>query len=73
MRQIKEVITQKITNMFDSKSTVVDIPDFQTFLTTEFEKKSVLTSYKCDNIPAPQKRSIGERNKCGEEERKRQK
>ena len=63
MCQIKEVITQKITNMFDKKSTVIDIPDFQTFLTTEFEKKSILTSYKCDNIPAPKKgMSVNETN-----------
>ena len=55
MRQLKEVITQKITKMFDEKSTVVDIPEFQTFLITEFKKKSILTSYKCDNVPSPKK------------------
>ena len=60
---MREVITQKITNMFDDKSTVIDIPDFQTFLTTEFEKKSILSSYKCDIIPAPKKGvSVNETN-----------
>ena len=55
MRQLKEVITQKITKMFDEKSTVVDIPKFQNFLVEEFEKKSILTSYKSDNVPIPKK------------------
>ena len=41
--------------MFDKKSSVITIPKFQEFLVTEFEKKSILTSYKNDNIPVPKK------------------
>ena len=55
MRQLKEVITKKISDMFETKSTLIDIPKFQKFLIEEFEKKSILTSYRSDNIPIPKK------------------
>ena len=55
MRQLKEVITKKITEIIDTKSTLIDIPAFQKFLITEFEKKSILTTYRSENVPAPKK------------------
>ncbi len=55
MQQLKEVINKKVTEMFDKKSSVITIPKFQEFLVMEFKKKSILTSYKNDNIPVPKK------------------
>ena len=55
MRIIKEVVKNKITEMFEEKSTIMTIPKFQEFLVAEMEKKSLLTAFRNDNIPVPKK------------------
>ena len=46
---------KKITEMFDTKSELIDIPSFQKYLVDELEKKGILSTYRSENIPAPKK------------------
>ena len=55
MRQIKEIVKNKITDMYEENTPILTIPKFQEFLVTEFEKKSLLTTFRNENIPIPKK------------------
>ena len=52
---MKEIIVQKITDMFDDTKLIVDIGDFRNALVEEFEKKGILSNYRNDVISAPKK------------------
>ena len=55
MRQIKEIIKNKVTDMYEGNTPVMTIPKFQEFLISEFEKKSLLSTFRNEVIPAPKK------------------
>ena len=49
---------QLIANMYDDIKLLVDIQDFQTNLATAFETKGLLSQYRNDSIPAPNKKNL---------------
>ena len=55
MRQIKEIIKNKVTEMYEGNTPIMTIPKFQEFLISEFEKKSLLSTFRNEVIPAPKK------------------
>ena len=57
-KQIKDYIMQLIANMYDDIKLLVYIQDFQANLKAAFETKGLLSSYKNDVIPAPNKKNI---------------
>ena len=52
---IKDYIMKEITKMHDDTKLLVDIGDFQKKLCTAFDTKGVISQFKNENIPAPQK------------------
>ena len=52
---MKDYIFQQITTMHDDQEKILDVQDFQKHLTTELDKKGLLSTYRNDIIPAPKK------------------
>ena len=52
---MKDYILQQITTMHDDQEKILDVQDFQKHLTTELDKKGLLSTYRNDIIPAPKK------------------
>ena len=55
LKKMKDYIFQQITTMHDDQEKILDVQDFQKHLTTELDKKGLLSTYRNDIIPAPKK------------------
>ena len=52
---MRDVITKECTAMHDNMKEYIDIEDFQKKLVIAFEAKGVISQFRTENIPAPQK------------------
>ena len=56
--QVKDVIEQEITSMLENPNTLMEIPDFQKKLVTEFTTRHVIQTFRNKEVPKPRQANV---------------
>ena len=56
--QVKDVIEQEITSMLENPNTLMEIPDFQKKLVTEFTTRHVILTFRNKEVPKPRQANV---------------